>query len=112
MSLATLAANNHYTLDEPVLQMVVEKHQQEEAAQKAVVMRKMAAELKQAERQKKALEKITFYPNGLTVPKMKALVTAATNAEDSPIKSKKADLQGQLYCEPRHSRVQAMSRDL
>jgi len=43
---------------------------------------------------------------------MKALVTAATNAEDSPIKSKKADLQEQLYCEPCHSRVQAMSRDL
>jgi Cdc6-like AAA superfamily ATPase len=61
VSSATLAANNHYTLDEPVLQMVVEKHQQEEAdAQKAVEMRKMAAELKQAERQKKLWKKSPF----------------------------------------------------
>ncbi len=63
------------------------------------------AERKRAESLKKAQEKFTFCPNGLTVPELKALLTMATNAEDSPIKSKKADLQGQLYDEPRHRRV-------
>jgi hypothetical protein len=39
-------------------------------------------------------------PNGLMVPKMKALVAAATTATDSPVKSRKAELQAQLYREP------------
>ncbi len=46
------------------------------------------------------------------VPKMKALVAAATTATDSPVKSRKAELQAQLYREPWYGRVQAMVNDL
>jgi len=46
VSSATLAANNHYTLDDTVLELVLQKHEQEEAAQTAAEMRKKAAEQK------------------------------------------------------------------
>jgi hypothetical protein len=46
VSSAVLAANNHYTLDETVLEMVVDKHNEEEDAKKAIEERKKAAELK------------------------------------------------------------------
>jgi len=75
-------------------------------------MRKKAAEQKREECLKNALKKFSESPNTLTVPDMKALVTAATESTDSPVKSKKAELQQQLYREPRHSRVQAMSMQL
>jgi hypothetical protein len=39
-------------------------------------------------------------------------VVAATNAKDSPVKSRKADLQEQLYREPQYGRVQAMVNNL
>ncbi len=45
------------------------------------------------------------------VPDLKLLVVTATNASESPVKSKKVDLQEQLYREPRYSRVQAMAND-
>jgi hypothetical protein len=70
------------------------------------------AETKWAKSLKKALEKFINCPNGLMVPESKALVTAATNAEDLPLNNKKADLQGQLYGETCHSRVQAMASNL
>lgn len=112
VSSATLAANNHYTLDENILEIVIQKEAADIAARKATEERKRAAETKRAESLKKALEKFTFCPNGLTVPELKALVTATTNVEDSPVKNKKADLQRQIYGEPRHSRVQAMASNL
>jgi hypothetical protein len=51
-------------------------------------------------------------PNGLTVPDLKALVTAATSASDSPVKKKRDKLQQQLYCEPQYSGVKLLSHDL
>jgi cytochrome c peroxidase len=75
-------------------------------------MRKKAAEQKREEFLKKALGKFSDSPNTLTVPDLKALVTAATQSTGSPVKSKKAELQQQLYREPRLSRVQAMSNNL
>jgi hypothetical protein len=55
VSSAVLAANNHYTLDETVLEMVVNKHNEEEATKKAIEERKKATELKRAETLKKAI---------------------------------------------------------
>ena len=112
VSSASLAAHNHYILDDTVLELVVKKHEQEEAAQKAAEMRKKAAEQKREECLKNALKKFSESPNTLTVPDTKALLTAAMESTDSPVKSKKAELQQQLYREPRHSRVQAMSMQL
>ena len=111
VSSATLAANNHYTLDQTVLDMVVMKHNEEEAAKKAIKERKKAAEMKHAETLKKALEKIALCPNGLTVPDLKVLITAASNISDSPVKTRKADLQAQLYREPRYNRIQTMAQE-
>jgi hypothetical protein len=79
--------------------LVYAKHQAEEAAQAAASKRRRAAE-KKTENLNKALEKFKICPNGLMVPEMKALVVAATNSTDSPVKSRKADLQAQLYHEP------------
>jgi septal ring factor EnvC (AmiA/AmiB activator) len=112
VSSATLAANNHYVLDENICDLVYAKHQAEEAAQAAASERRRAAEEKKTENLNKALEKFKICPNGLTVPEMKALVVAATNTTDSPVKSRKADLQAQLYHEPRYGRVQAMANNL
>ncbi len=111
VSSATLAANNHYTLDQTVLDMVIMKHNEEEAAKKAIEERKKAAEMKRAETLKKALEKFALCPNGLTVPDLKVLVTAASNISDSPVKTRKADLQAQLYREPRYNRIQTMAQE-
>jgi hypothetical protein len=93
VSSPVLAANNHYTLDETVLEMVVDKHNEEEATTKAIEERKKAAELKQAETLKKELEKFALCPNGLTIPDLKVLVTAVSNNSDSPVKTRKAELQ-------------------
>jgi len=112
ISSAALAANNHYTLDENVLQLVQEKQQAEEEAQKAAEMRKKAAEAKRAEALKSALTKFAACPNGLTVPELKVLVAATTKANESPAKSKKADLVAQLNREPRYSRAQVLSNEL
>jgi len=112
VSSASLVAHNHYILDDTVLELVVKKHEQEETAQKAAEMRKKAAEQKREECLKNALKKFSESPNTLTVPDTKALLTAAMESTDSPVKSKKAELQQQLYREPRHSRVQAMSMQL
>jgi hypothetical protein len=81
------------------------KHNEEEAAKKAIEERKKAAEMKRAETLKKALEKFALCPNGLTVPDLKVLVTAASNISDSPGKPRKADLQAQFYREPRCNRI-------
>ncbi len=59
VSSASLAANNHHTLDENVLQLVMDKQQAEEDAQKAVEMCKRAAEAKHAEALKNALTKFS-----------------------------------------------------
>ncbi len=60
--LASLAAYNHYILDDTVLELVVKKHEQEEAAQKAAEMRKKAAEQKREECLKKALKNLVSHP--------------------------------------------------
>ena len=112
VSSATLAANNHYVLDENVRDLVYAKHQAEQAAQATVDERRRAAEEKKTQSLKNTLQKFAVCPNGLTVPEMKALVAAATTATDSPVKSRKAELQAQLYREPRYGRVQAMANDL
>jgi hypothetical protein len=60
LSSATLAANNHYTLDKAVLDMVLEKHNADEAARIAVQQRKDAATSKRAQTLKNALQKISL----------------------------------------------------
>ncbi len=83
-----------------MLDMVVMKHNEEEAAKKSIKERKMAAKMKCAEKLKKALEKFALCSSGLTVPDLKVLVAAVSNSSDSPLKTRKAELQAQLYCEP------------
>jgi len=100
VSSAQLAASNHYTLDENVRDLIYEKNAAAEAIQIAANQRKEAAETKKAEHLWTALQKFTACPNGLTVPDLKALVTAATNSTDSPVKKRKEELQQQLYLEP------------
>jgi hypothetical protein len=112
VSSAALAANNHYTLDENILQIILDKEAADEAAKAATQARKDAAEIKRADMLKKALQKFTLCPNGLTVPDLKILVGAATREPDSPIRKKKNELQEQLYREPRYARVQAMASEL
>ena len=48
-------------------------------------------------------------PNTLTVPDMKALVTAAQDKTDSPVQQKKGELTRQLYGDKRFAKVQAMA---
>jgi hypothetical protein len=55
-SSATLGANNHYTLDENILDIVIQKEAAHIAARKATEERKRVAETKQAESLKKALK--------------------------------------------------------
>ena len=62
--------------------------------------RRRIAQEKKMQSLQNALVKFTTCPNGLVVPEMKALVLAATTTIDSPVKSKKNELQGQLYREP------------
>ncbi len=91
--------------------MVLDKHTAEEAALVAAQARKEAAKAKRAEVLKNALQKFVFCPNSLTVPDMRALVIASSNASDSPVKKKKDEIQEQLYREPRYARVQALAND-
>ncbi len=112
VSSATLAANNHYVLDENVHDLVFVKHQAVQAAQAAVDERRRMAQEKKTQSLQNAFAEFTTYPNVLTVPEMKALVSATTTTTDSPVKSKKAELQAQLYREPRYGRVQAWANDI
>ncbi len=112
VSLLQLAACNHYVLDENVRDLVYERNAAQEAAQMAVKHRKKALEEKKTEALQQALKKFTLCPNGLTLPEMKALVTAATKTSDLPVKKKKQELQEQLYCEPRYRRVKQLAKDL
>ncbi len=100
VSSATLAANNHYVLDENIRDLVLAKHQAEQAAQAAVDEMRRLAQEKKTQSLQNALAKFTTCPNGLMGPEIKALVLAATTTTDSPVKSKKAELQVQLYREP------------
>jgi len=111
VSLSQLAAINHYVLDENVLDVVNAKHAAQEAAQLVADQRKRAIEEKKSESLRQALQKFMLCPNGLTVPEMKALVTAASKPSDSPIKKKKQELQEQLNREPRLGRVQQLARE-
>ena len=112
ISSASLAANNHYTLDENVHDLVLEKEAAELAAKAVIQQKKNSAEVKRAETLKSALRKFVACPNGLTVPDMKVLVAAATKSSDSPVKKKKEELREQLYREPRFSRVQQLANDM
>jgi hypothetical protein len=100
VSSAQLAANNHYTLDENVHDLVYEKNVAAEAIQIAANQWKEAVETRKAENLQTALQKFTACPNGLMVPDLKALVTAAINSADLPVKKRKEELQQQLYHEP------------
>jgi len=93
VSSANLAATNHYTLDENVRDLVLQKEAAEEAAKAAAQAKKDATESKHNDTLKNALQKFVLCPNGLTVPDMKALVGAATRPSDSPIKKKRDDLR-------------------
>jgi len=112
ISSASLAANNHYTLDENVRDLVLEKEAAELAAKAVIQQKKNSAEVKRSETLKNALRKFVACPNGLTVPDMKVLVAAATKSSDSPVKKKKEELREQLYREPRFSRVQQLANDM
>ncbi len=95
-------------MDENVLKIVLDKEAADKAAKLKAQEKRDVAEIKRAEAVKRALQKITFCPNGLTVPEMKTLVSAATRESDLPDEKKKSELQQQLYHEPRYARVQAM----
>ncbi len=100
VSSALLAANNHYTLDKNVRDLVYEKNAVAGVIQIAANQRKQAAETRKAENLWTALQKFTACPNGLMVPDLKAFATAAKNSMDSPLKKRKEELQQQLYREP------------
>jgi hypothetical protein len=91
--------------------MVFERNAAIVATQVAAEQRKHAAESKKTEALNAALKKFDLCPNGLTVPELKALVTARTTSSDSPVKKKKEELQQQLYREPRYSRVKHLAQD-
>jgi hypothetical protein len=112
VSSAQLASYNHYTLDETIRDMVFERNAAAEAAQMATEQRKRAAESKKTEFLSNSLKKFSDCPNGLTVPDLKAIVTATTKASDSPVKRKKEDLQQQLFREPRYSRAKLLAEEL
>lgn len=96
ISSAQLASNNHYTLDKMVLDRVQEKHDRAEEEKKV-------AEQKRHDKQRAADEK--FYKTAqkfvdgrlLTVNDMKCLILRVKNNSDSPVKSKKADVEQQFY---------------
>ncbi len=77
--------------------MVFERNAAIEATHVATEQRKQAAELKKTEALQSALWKFDLCPNGLTVPELKSLVTAATTSSDLLVKKKKDELQQQLY---------------
>ncbi len=87
---AQLASNNHYTLNETVRDMVFERNAAIVATQVAAEQRKQAAESKKTEALNAALKKFDLCPNGLTVPELKALVTAGTTSSDLPVKGRAA----------------------
>jgi len=111
VSSAQSATQNHYVLDKNIRNLVFERNAAQEAVQMAIQQRKKAQEEKKTESLKQALRKFTLCPNGLTVPEMKALVTAASKQSDSPIKKKKQEQQEQLNREPRLGRVQQLARE-
>jgi len=112
VSSAQLASYNHYTLDDTVRDMVFERNAAAEAAQMATEQRKQALESKKQEFLNNSLKKFSDCPNGLTVPDLKAIVTATTKASDSPVKKKKEELQQQLFREPRYSRAKLLAEEL
>jgi hypothetical protein len=65
VSSAQLAANNHYTLDKNVRDLVYEKNMAAEAIQIAANQQKEAVETRKAENLWTALQKFTDCPNGL-----------------------------------------------
>ncbi len=60
--------------------LVLQKEAAEEAAKAAAQAKKDAADLKQNDTLKNALQKFMFCPNGLTVPDMKALIWCCNTA--------------------------------
>ncbi len=92
ISSAVLASNNHYTLDKMVLEHVQQKHDQAKEE-------KRVAEEKRNEKQQAANE--TFYKmaekylsgRSLNVDGMKCLILHVKSGTDSPLKSKKAEVE-------------------
>ncbi len=112
VSSTSLAANNHYTLDENVRDLVLEKEAAEQAAKAAIQQKKNLAEVKWAETLKNAQQKFVSRPNDLMVLDMKVLIAAATTYSDLPVKKKKDELREQIYHEPWFGRVQQLTNDL
>jgi hypothetical protein len=111
-SSAQLASNNHYTLDETVLDMVFQRNAALAATQVAAEQQKKAADANKTEGLQAALRKFDSCPNGLTAPELRALVMAGSKSSDSPVKKKKQELQEQLYREPRYSRVKLLAEEV
>ena len=64
VSVATLAANNHYVLNESVRDLVYAKHQAEQAAQAVTDERRRAAEEKKAQTLKNTLQGVSKWAYG------------------------------------------------
>jgi hypothetical protein len=92
ISSAVLASNNHYTLDKMVLECVQQKHDQAEEE-------KRVAEAKSNEKHRAANEK--FYKmaekylsgRSLNIDDTKCLILRMKSGTDSPLKSKKAEVE-------------------
>ena len=108
VSSARLAANNHYVLDENVLECLEEIEKTAESAKAKSKQKQRELENKRRQALESSLKKLQFTPNTLTVPDMKALVTAVQGPDDSPVQQKKAGLTRQLYCEARYAKLQRM----
>jgi hypothetical protein len=100
ISSSVLAANNHYVLDRMILNQVQEKHDMDEAA-------KQVAEQKRNEKKRSADEK--FYKVAekfvsgaqLSVDDMRCLLLRVKSRTDSPLRTKKADVERQ-YNDRKH----------
>jgi len=108
VSSARLAANNHYVLDENILECLEEIEKNAESAKAKSKQKQRELENKRRQALESSLKKLQFTPHTLTVPDMKALVTAVQGPDDSPVQQKRAGLTRQLYCEARYTKLQRM----
>ncbi len=75
-------ANNHYLLDENILQRIVENHNAAEQSKAKSKEKHLATEKKRNENLNTALWKFMYAPNTMTVLDIKALVTASQLGEE------------------------------
>ncbi len=89
---AVLASNNHYTLDKMVLERVQQKHDQAEEEKRVPEEKRNEKHWAANEKFYKMAEK---YHSGrsLYVDDMKCLILCVKSGTDSPLKSKKAEVE-------------------